>query len=518
MSDAARSNAIRVIETPLVGGPLTQAALAGTTPEGWYSGAPIGADEWVARCRQVAKAQSPWLAKLAPALGAKGARLLERVSSGGIVVTTGQQAGLFGGPWYTWFKAMAARELAAELQRVTGIPAAPVFWAATDDADFLEAASTVIAGTAGAEELALHNAPPDGVPMSHALIGDEINAAMARIVAMAGQRDDVAPIRAMRTAFRSGSTIGNAYVELLRTLLEGTGVAVLDASHASVGEAARTTLADALRAGRDIHAALAQRTTALASEGFSAPVEIDRELSLVFAWEPGRDGLPRKRRLTLTESAASPPETRLSANVLLRPVVESRLMPTVAYVAGPGEIAYFAQVSAVAQSLGVSAPVAVPRWSGMIVPADVDATLSRFGATLDELRAPHALEQRLARAALPPSAQASLTQLRTAVDDAITGFDGLLTQAALEGARGQLVHRLNRIERRVLAAAKRKDADAFRAIAAARGTMFPLGKPQERALNAIPWLALYGAELGMAIRSACTAHAQRLVSGAAVTA
>ena len=131
-----------------------------------------------------------------------------------------------------------------------------------------------------------------------------------------------------------------------------------------------------------------------------------------------------------------------SANVLLRPVVEAQLMPTVAYVAGPGEIAYFSQVSAVAKSLGVPVPLAVPRWSGMIVPADVDATLSRFGATLDELRAPHALEQRLARAALPPAAQASLTKLRTAVDDAMAGLDGLLTQAALE-ARARLHRHLD---------------------------------------------------------------------------
>ena len=509
---------IRVVETPLGGSALTHSALNGTAPSGWYAGAPIGADEWVSRCRRIASSRSNWLEMLAPALGANGARLLQRVASGGIVVTTGQQAGLFGGPWYTWFKALAARELAAELQRKTGIPAAPVFWAATDDADFIEAARTVVAGTTGAEQLALYSAPPAGVPMSHALIGDEIEAVAARIAAMAGARENSTPVRAARAAFRSGSTIGTAYVELLRALLETTGIAVLDASHGAVGEAARRTLADALRAGRDVHAALSDRNTEIERAGFEAPVRVERELSLVFAWEPGRDGLPRKRRLTLAESNGAPPDTRLSANVLLRPIVEAQLMPTVAYVAGPGEIAYFAQVSAVAKAMGIEAPVAVPRWSAMLVPRDVDETLARVGVTLDDLRSPHAIEQRLARESLPANATSSLARLRTAVDDAIAGFDGLLTQAALEGARGQLAHRISRIERRLLAAAKRRDADALRAIAVARGTMFPLGQPQERALNAIPWLALYGGELGMAIRAACTAHAQRLVTGAPVTA
>lgn len=509
---------IRVIDTPLTGGPLTQAALSGLAPAGWYAGAPAGKDEWAARCRHIASMPRPWMKALTPAFGPVGARLVSRVvEAGGIVVTTGQQPGLFGGPWYTWFKAMAARELAAELQKQTGIPAVPVFWAATDDADFAESSTTVIAGREGAERLALTQAPPQGVPMSHALLGDEIEAPLARLIATAGS-DQTAPLRAARAAFRAGATIGTAYVELLRTLLEGTGVAVLDASHAAVGESARALLSDALRAGHDLHAALAARQAEIEGNGFDVAVRAERELSLVFAWEPGADGLPRKRRLTLAESRHDAPGVRLSGNVLLRPVVEAQLLPTVAYVAGPGEIAYFAQVGAVAATLGLQAPLAMPRWSGMLVPREVDESMARFGVTIDELREQDAIERRMARAALPPQTAASLAQLRASVDASVAGFDGLLTPAALEGARGQLAHRINRIERRLLAAVKHRDANSLRAISAARGALFPLGEPQERALNALPWLSRYGAELGLAIRSACTQHARRLVSGAPVPA
>ena len=87
--------------------------------------------------------------------GAAAARL-ERVSrQGGVVVTTGQQPGLFGGPLYTWSKAMSALALADELEARTGIPTAAVFWAATDDADFAEAAATVVARSGGVDELSV---------------------------------------------------------------------------------------------------------------------------------------------------------------------------------------------------------------------------------------------------------------------------------------------------------------------------------------------------------------------------
>ena len=77
-----------------------------------------------------------WLDALMPALGdtfaaSPAAQRLARSAGGrGVVVTTGQQPGLFGGPIYTWSKAIGALTLADAIERATGIPVAPVFWAA----------------------------------------------------------------------------------------------------------------------------------------------------------------------------------------------------------------------------------------------------------------------------------------------------------------------------------------------------------------------------------------------------
>jgi bacillithiol biosynthesis cysteine-adding enzyme BshC len=506
-------NGIRVIDTPLEFGRLAEAALAHETPVEWFTRAPAGRAAWGSQCRAVASEHGQWLDALRPALG-NGAALLDRVCDGrGVVVTTGQQAGLFAGPMYTWFKALSALETARALERETNVPVAPVFWAATDDADFLEAASTVIATAGGVDRLTLHDAPPDGVPMSHARLTAEITPLFHQVRAAAGPHADERLLHAAQ-AFRAGATVGDAYVSMLRSLLEPLGIAVLDSSHAAVGAASRPVLDAALANAAAVHATLSARQAEFDAAHFDAPVKVDRELSLVFVWEPGPDGLPRKRRLTVAESArAVGTDARMSPNVLLRPVVERALLPTVGYMAGPSETAYFTQCTAVAAVLEVAAPLALPRWSGMVVPDDVAAALASLSLAPGDLRDPHAAETTLARSALPAGAAGALRDLREAITRDIAQLDGLLPAAALDGARGQLEHRADRIERRVLAAVKRRNAGTMHAIAAARAVLYPFGKPQERALNVIPLWAQSGDAFVSDVRAACAAHAHELITG-----
>ena len=147
-SDAALP---RVITEPIGGGALARAA-AGEAPPPFYVARPSSAVEWAERAADVRRRSSPtWLDALRPAFGASlggtaaGERLARSAGGAGILVTTGQQPGLFGGPVYSWSKAMGALALADALERATGMPVAPVFWAATDDSDFAEASVTRVA-------------------------------------------------------------------------------------------------------------------------------------------------------------------------------------------------------------------------------------------------------------------------------------------------------------------------------------------------------------------------------------
>ncbi|HEY0779641.1 MAG TPA: bacillithiol biosynthesis BshC [Gemmatirosa sp.] len=510
---------------PFGGGPMVRAALAGAAPAAdWYARTPADPAAWRERSdvlREQYRAGA-WLELLAPAFDARGAAAaaLERVGRGaGIVVTTGQQPGLFGGPLYTLAKALSARALAERLERVIGVAVAPVFWAATDDTDWEEGRRAYVAGESGLDELALTEAPPDGTPVARAALGAEVEGLRRRLAAACGGAAYAPALDAVARAYVAGRTAGDAYVALLRDLLEPLGIAVLDASHAATRAAGFQLMRRAMLRGAAVGDALAARAAAIEAAGFIPQVRDGAGLSLVF--RDGQDG--RKRRLRIDEARALVPVVvpgELGPNVLLRPVVERGILPTVAYVAGPGEYAYFAQVSAVADALAVPSPVAVPRWSSTVVDPRAARALAGLGVPAEALRDPRAAESLVARRLAPPALAREFDAFRDSIDAhvaalgaAALGPDPLPTERAREGARLQLRGRVARLERRALAAVKRRETEALRTLAFAQAALMPNGGRQERVLSFVPLLARYGPALVDAMLAGARAHADALVAG-----
>ena len=508
---------------PLGGSHLSQSARTGQLPQ-WYRPIPRGSDEWRGHARDVAQsASATWFRDLEQAIeptGAAAARLSRVANGDGVVVTTGQQPGLFGGPLMTLVKAITARALADALEETLGLPVAPLFWAATDDADFHEAAVVSVALDGGARELRLEARSPAGTPMARIPIDHDIDHHVAVFREACGSgAHDVFLDDALR-AYRDGATLGDAYVAVLRRVLEPLQMAVLDASHPSVARAGASLLRRAANNGDALAGVVRRRNDEISAAGFTPQVEEVPGLSLVFL---NRDGT--KRRLPLTEAAALrelPSDQFLSATVLLRPVLERALVPTAAYVGGPGEIAYFAQVSAVSDALGVPTPLVVPRWSTTIVEPRVQRTLQRFDLSVEGFIDPHAVEGRVAREHLSPDAARALVDLRSRVASGIASLDaasgGLLANEVIEGLRRSLEHKLARVERRLLAAVKRRETEIMHQLATARGSLYPHGTRQERKLAFIPFLARYGPELVEQLRAAAGVHARSIVSGAPVMA
>jgi uncharacterized protein YllA (UPF0747 family) len=287
---------------------------------------------------------------------------------------------------------------------------------------------------------------------------------------------------------------------------------VLDASHAAVREASAPTIEAALRSASAIDAALAARAKEIEAAGHAAQVESVPGLALAFV----RDG-DAKRRLTIAESGRRPKGT-FAPNVLLRPIVERAILPTVGYVAGPGELAYFAQVSAVAAALDLPAPVAVPRWSCTLIEPHIQHLLDQFKIAPTDLASPNALEGQLARGAMSEATARTLAELRETIallPDALgeeSEASGL--GPAVVGAVHSLEHRVDRLERRLLAGIKRRETALMRDAATLRAALYPRGVRQERLLNAMPIFARHGLALLTDMRDAARPHAAALVESA----
>jgi bacillithiol biosynthesis cysteine-adding enzyme BshC len=462
-----------------------------------------------------------WRPELEPALlpgpGASGASARLR-ETGALVVTTGQQPGLFVGPAYVIHKALSARALARQLTDRWRRPVVPVYWVPGDDHDLAEVArASWIAGDGArvTAELAARPADAPLTPLWRQPLGEQITGLINTLEQSLPASDDREHIVAwLRRHYRPGATVAGAFGLALAELLAPLGVLCLDSTHPAVKAAARPLLLRALEEAAPLEADLSAHAEELSAMRIETGVTVGDGAALVFVDGPlGRDRLVRddggfhlrrgRERLSLADVARLSAEDpcRLSANVLLRPVLESALLPTVAYVAGPGELRYLELARPIYQRLGIPRQVPVPRWSGLVVEPRVTRLLDKLGATLDELSEPGLLEERIARAALPPETAAAFATLR----DLVTrGYDPVIRTAAavdptLErpaaAAKGQALHAVGELEKKLLQHARKREALELAQVARARDSVRPGGKPQERVLTLAGFLARYGTGL-----------------------
>ncbi|HET7599259.1 MAG TPA: bacillithiol biosynthesis cysteine-adding enzyme BshC [Gemmatimonadales bacterium] len=447
--------------------------------------------------------------------------LLERLRApAALVVTTGQQPALFGGPLYTIYKALSAAAFADALSRRWGRPVAPVFWAAGDDHDFAEANHAAwLAADGSLAGAALPARTPDAplTPMYREPLGEPVLGAidaLERDLPPSEFRDET--IGWIRRHWRPDATVGSAFASAMAELLAPHGVLVLDSTHPAVKRAAAPLLVQALAGSRRINQALAARAEALAREGRDAGVNPGDGATLVMIeCRMGRDRLvmlpdggytTRRGKSTydlakLAGLTERQPE-RFSPNVLLRPVVESALLPTVAYMGGPGELRYLPLTLPVYEALGMPRQQPTPRWSGVLVEARVDRALEKFGISLPDLmQPPGALEARLVRSRLPEGVLAALAELR---DGIVAGYDPVLAAARdidptlekpVTTARNHAVAATQDVEKKLVQHLKKRAETELTQIARARHAVWPDGKPQERVLTAAPFLARHGPTL-----------------------
>lgn len=470
-----------------------------------------------------------------PARDAAVARLRE---PGAFVITTGQQPGLFIGPLYTLYKAVSTAALARVLERQWQRPVVPVFWVAGDDHDFAEASqASWISGEGTLVTAALPQRPPEAplTPMYRQPLGAEVEHALESLaVALPASEFREATLTWLRRHYQPGATVAGSFGGALAELLAPMGVTVLDSTHLTVKRAAARHLVRALGLARELDRDLEHRAAELRMAGADPSVPVgDRATLVMLEGAQGRDRLviddggfiTRRGRerfdwAALQNIAATEPQ-RLSPNVLLRPVVESALLPTVAYLAGPGELSYLGLTTPVYQRMRIPRQLVLPRWSGILVEPRVERVLQKFGIELDDLLEPAgALEAKLVRSQLPEDAVHAVEVLRAALE---TGYEALGRSATeidptlarpVLGAKNQGLSGVRDIERKLLQHLKRRQEIELGQIAKARGMVLPDNKPQERVLTVAPFLARYGPSLLIELRETIEAWYASALEGA----
>lgn len=443
------------------------------------------------------------------------ARLDAWVEQGGYVVTTGQQPGLYGGPLYSVHKAVTAIRLAERLEAELGKPVLPIFWVASDDHDWAEANHSDLIGIDNELRRYEVQAPdPDRSPPLHRIpLGPDADGVLADFISQLPDSDFSRPfIDVIRAGFAAGSTMPKGFHGLLQHVLAPHGLLFTDAAHPGVKAASTELLLAELERAEELEGVLQDTANALEAGGYGLQVPLMEAGVNVFLEGPaGRERLYRDGdafRLRTSGEVLTTAEVRaravddptvLTPNVLLRPVVESVVFPTLSYVGGPGEMAYFAQLRAYFEAHDVEMPVIFPRWAATPVETKIGKVLKKFDLSQDALNRPfHEVASDFARDEIPADVKAAIGQIRGALgkgvgdlQKAATAVDPTL-KGPVQTMRAQAFAALDDVEKKVTQAVKRESEIALSQIEKAQLHLFPNGKPAERVQSPMYFLTRYG--------------------------
>jgi uncharacterized protein YllA (UPF0747 family) len=456
-----------------------------------------------------------------------------------VAIVTGQQAGLFGGPLFTLLKALTALRLAGRVRDEHRVPAVAVFWIDSEDHDWDEVkVCQVLDGELAVRSLSAGNPPGahEG-PVASVQLDESIAGTIAELEA-ALQPTAFSPqlLDGIRQAYRAGTGMGEAFGRWIEAVLGPRGLVVYDASDRaakplvapvfvreveSAGETSRLALeTGAALEASGYHTQVTPQGDALALFHLTPPTSLGTSPSTSLpagsrasaaaggAREPIRRdangflvGDRAESSTALREHVRQHPE-RFSPNVLLRPLVQDTLFPTVCYVAGPNELAYLAQLGRVYAAFGIPMPLMYQRASATIVDSNAMRFLARHEMPIESLRAQdEAALNALLEAQLPPSVDASLQAALVAIEERLSRVAEEVQQIdpTLEGAARSTLTRmlddLKKLHAKIIQAAKRKDETLRRQFHHARAQVFPGGHPQEREIGFVYFLNKYGSTL-----------------------
>ncbi len=436
---------------------------------------------------------------------------------GSVAIVTGQQAGLFTGPLYTIHKALTVIKLAACL-RDQGVEAVPVFWIASEDHDYEEVNHLRIVDQDGHLKTIRYDAcdHPQDAPVGRINLCDGIDATIKELIDQLPPSEFVPAIEQdLRESYADGAGFAEAFARLMARLFRDYGVVLLDPLDEELKQVAAPLYAEALENSAEIAAALVERSRELEAAGYHAQVHVSEDMVPLFIMDDGRRVAMHQQgerfyvkgsdrsfdKQELVELARRCPNC-FSPNVSLRPVVQDYLLPTAAYIGGPAEVAYFAQLGAVYKVLGRQDPCVLPRTSLSIIEGRHHKTMKKYGLKLsDFFEGLHPVVAKVVEQSMDREAAAAFAETERLFDEQLNRLSEALRKtdptlgASIERAQAKILYQIKHLRTRFIHTSARREETMYRQLERAYTTLFPEKNLQERELNIFYFLSRYGPSL-----------------------
>ena len=439
-----------------------------------------------------------------------------------LAVVSGQQAGLFGGPLYTIYKALSAVKL-AECMTERGVKAVPVFWVATEDHDFAEVATAEFIDrdcvlNRVSVPLEMH---AEGLPVGYVALGKSITETVESLLAALPQNEFSEDLEELlRNAYQPGGNYGEAFARVMTALTGKRGLILLDPLDSKLKQLAAPLYVKAAGRAQEIATAIANRSRELEASGYHAQVAPSENSFPLFLHN--EDGT--RHALTRTEngnyhakgagqSSSQSPEysseelatwslrepERFSPNVTLRAVVQDFLLPTVAYYGGAAEIAYFAQTSEVYRLLDRPVTPILHRASMTMVEKHTWRSLERYRIDLrDFFSGFDHVVARVVKEYLGKETSAAFDHTTTTFNQELDRLQEQLRRVdptlagALDTGRRKINYQIDGLRTRFQRAQMGRDEAVHRQLQRAFDLLYPNKALQERHVNITSLLSRHG--------------------------
>jgi len=435
-----------------------------------------------------------------------------------VAVLTGQQAGLFGGPLFTILKALTALKLAEHVTREHGAPAVAVFWIEAEDHDWDEVRScTVFDSDMAPRTVSLPPRTGDPLPVAAVRLDPRITDVLTELEQILPPTEFRSSLIAdLHSAYAPGAGMADAFGRWLERVLGDRGLVVYDASDPAAKPFVADVFSRELSSPGQTARLAAQAGADLVARGFHTQVQSSEDsvdgVALFRLDTHGRRPIQARNGgfvvndqpvapAALAQEASERPAA-FSPSVLLRPIVQDTIFPTVCYVAGPNELAYLGQLRGIYARFGVPMPLMYSRATATIVDSAAARFLAKYNIAFESLQPQDdSMLNELLRTQIPAEVDEALAAATRAIEEHMAHVIDVMPalDPTLEGAARTTLSRMQKdletLQSKTIQAAKRRHETLRRQFVRTRALTFPNGHAQERSISFVTFLNQYGPSL-----------------------
>jgi bacillithiol synthase len=433
-----------------------------------------------------------------------------------VAVVTGQQLGLFSGPLYTIYKIITTLKLSEKLS--SDFPAfnfVPIFWLEGEDHDFDEINNLTVLNAQN--ELQQFKYFIGGQPFEKnpgatgAIVIDEtIETLFTGLSATVTQTEYTAQVlELLKGYYKPGATLMESFAGLINRLFEDTGLVLLNANNPDLKALMKPVFKKEFESDSEVSKLIIEKSVEL-EEHYHAQIK-PKSLNLFMFHKGGRFPLEpsehdyylkgTRQRYTkdeLLQLIDTTPEV-FSANVALRPVCQDTILPTVAYVGGPGEIAYFAQLKTVYELFELPMPIIYPRASATILEDKINKVLEKYSLSIPDLigdldRVLQRISEQVAEVKVDGVFEIMQEKIRAAVVEGSFGIQQIdpTLKGAVDSTLQKFEQQLQGLKEKTAKAQLQKQEVSLKQIRKAAATIFPNENFQEREFTVLQFMNKYG--------------------------